>query len=600
MRKNNLPGLSREAEHQALPRSTRLSWHFRTILLALVLMVATGVAIAQDVAIPTLVPPTVVPNQPVVVSSVVPTESGIAHILRDGKVRVGILYNEPPFGEYSIRGEEYGFDADLARAMAEAWGVSVEFLQVTRQTRIDMVETGAVDLLMAAQPHNRALDSRVEFSQAYYPSVQSLLVREGDGATVLDHMADRQIGVIIGTRGEGAVEEWRARVPYTFNVQRFLTLDEALAALDTQQIDGVVESRTRLTRRLAPGKQRFVDVPVTPEPFAVAMRRQDVHLRQLVDRTLQYLFLNGKLDEIHQKHFNGEGYPGDSFRIWDNVGTEAPRPDQFGQDIPAPVQSTLANLQSTQSLRVAGLRSLPSDAPESERRVDNVNRALINALAARWQVNVVPVPDNGQNPLDVVAAGGADIAVGVEPDWARALQVDFTGHYLVHGFRLMVRTADNIGGFGDLRGKIIGVLQTDSSARDLVGVFAQREAAVIDDFFTILREQDAAFTLLAENNAHVVFGDSLKLIPHVQADPEHLALTTNAAGRPLWYTRDFLGLAVARNDLDFRLLVEYTLQDLWQEGALPDLLSPVMLPGETPLIEIWPGRGTVQGALLAG
>ena len=61
---------------------------------------------------------------------------------RDGKVRVGMLYNEPPFGEYNIRGEETGFDADLARAMAEAWGVQVEFQQVTRQTGIDMVTSG--------------------------------------------------------------------------------------------------------------------------------------------------------------------------------------------------------------------------------------------------------------------------------------------------------------------------------------------------------------------------------------------------------------------------------------------------------------------------
>ena len=66
----------------------------------------------------------------------------IARITRDGKLRVGILYNEPPFGVYNIRGEETGFDADLAQAMADAWGVKVEFQQVTRQTGIDMVTSG--------------------------------------------------------------------------------------------------------------------------------------------------------------------------------------------------------------------------------------------------------------------------------------------------------------------------------------------------------------------------------------------------------------------------------------------------------------------------
>src|SRR5262249_19679231 len=151
---------------------------------------------AQDSA-PTLVPPTLVPTLPPMDTDALPSESGIARIMRDGVVRVGILYNEPPFGVFGIRGDETGFDADLARALAEAWGVRVEFRQVTRQTGIDMVTSGDIDLLLAAQPHERALDSRVEFSQSYYPSVQALVVRQGDGATILSHMDGRKVGVVI-------------------------------------------------------------------------------------------------------------------------------------------------------------------------------------------------------------------------------------------------------------------------------------------------------------------------------------------------------------------------------------------------------------------
>ncbi|MFN8447968.1 MAG: hypothetical protein U0521_05120 [Anaerolineae bacterium] len=48
-----------------------------------------------------------------------PSESGVARIARDGKVRVGVLYNEPPFGVFGIRVRNLVFDADLACAMAE-------------------------------------------------------------------------------------------------------------------------------------------------------------------------------------------------------------------------------------------------------------------------------------------------------------------------------------------------------------------------------------------------------------------------------------------------------------------------------------------------
>jgi ABC-type amino acid transport substrate-binding protein len=101
----------------------------------------------QD-TVPTLVPPTLVPVQDTGIGDALASESAIARIQRDGKVRVGLLYNAPPFGELNIRGEVSGFDADLARSMAEAWGVEVEYVQVTRQTAIDTLRAGQVDMLV--------------------------------------------------------------------------------------------------------------------------------------------------------------------------------------------------------------------------------------------------------------------------------------------------------------------------------------------------------------------------------------------------------------------------------------------------------------------
>ncbi len=575
---------------------------FAAALLALLLLSSSLIAadpLYQDTA-PTLVPPTLVPTVPPASSDALPSESGVARILRDGKVRVGVLYNEPSFGQFSIRGEESGFDADLARALAEAWGVQLEFTQVTRQTGIDLLTSGSIDLLIAAQPHLRELDERVEFSQSYYPAVEAMVVRQGDGATVLGHMEGRKVGIVIGTNGERAIDYWKSQATYPFEVLRFLTLDLALSALNNSEIDGVVDNRVRLARVIRPDIQRFVDVPIMPEPYAIAMSRQDVNLRNLVNKTLQYLFVTGKLNEIHQRSFDDANYPGSGFTVWSNVGDAAPKPDQFGQDVPFPTQYVVPRLQAERTLRVAGLVELPADAPESQRRLDAVNRALVNAMAQRWQVSVVPVPSNGQNPVELVANGSADLAVGVQPDWNAVNQVDFTSTYLMHGFRLMVRTAEEVNGFADLRGKIIGVFADDPGARELVTQQAESINAVIDDFFTILREQDAAFTMQVDNNASVVFGDSLKLIPNVEAYPEELELTTNADGTGIWYTRQFVGMAVPRNDINARLLVEYTLQELTRDGTLTGILQPVMAPQDVPVLDIWPGTPFYLGFNLTG
>jgi ABC-type amino acid transport substrate-binding protein len=492
----------------------------------------------------------------------------------------------------------FGFDADLARSMAQAWGLGesgVQFIQVTRQTAVDMLTSGRVDMLAAALVHRRELDTHIEFSQTYYPAYQAVVVRSGDGATELAHFADRRIGVVMGTPSETAVAEWQSRAGYSFLVKRYVTLELAIAALNADEVDGVVENVIRLERAIssAPENYRIVDARVMPEPIAIGVRRQDVRFRNLINRTLQYLFQTGRLDQIHRDHFNGTDYPAAGFDVWANVG-DAPRADAQPLDIPYPSSYALARLQNTGQVRVAGVRELSSDAPESQRRADALNRGLINALARRWNTTVVYVPTYG-DPIDQVVSRSADLAVGVAPDWNYADRVDFTSPYLMHGLRLMIRANSPIRGFDDLRGRFIGIFQDESYAREVVLQEARRVNAIIDDFFTITREQDAAFVMLVENNVDIVFGDSLKLMAHVQAQPNELRLLSRSDGSGIWYTRNFVGLAVPINDIDFRLLVEYTLQELARDGELQALLEPVLPPADMLTFEIWPGSRNFFG-----
>ena len=59
-------------------------------------------------------------------------------------------------------------------------------------------------------------------------------------------------------------------------------------------------------------------------------------------------------------------------------------------------------------------------------------------------------------------------------------------------------------------------------------------------------------------------------------------------------------MATPRNDIDFRLLTEYTLQELARDGTLRRLLEPVMLPEDIPRFDIWPGTGNYFGFNLTG
>lgn len=574
---------------------TRAPWFAVGVLALCFAWLIVSPATAQEPA-PTLVPPTLVPQPQDALIDALPSESGVARIQRDAKVRIGILYNEPPFGVLNERGEVSGFDADLGRALAEAWGVELEFVQVTRQTALDMLVAGEVDLLLAALPHMRALDARVEFSQAYYPTDQAMLVREDDGAATLADMANRRVGAVVATRAEEAVAYWQRRSGITVTVQTYLTIDQAIVALVNNEVDGVVANRIRVVRALTqPGIARLLDEPVMPEPYAVAVRRQDVNLRDLVDKTLQFLEASGKLNDIHRANFNNAAFPGEGWINWANVGDEAPRPDQFGGDMPFPTQYVIPRMQGDSTLRVAGLSELPDDAPESDRRMNASGRAIVEAMAGRWGVNVVYV-DGG---VEQVANGAADLAAGVQADWNLAGQVDFTDAYTMRGEMLMVPANSGINGFADLRSRIVGVFADEPDAADRVAQLAQSQSAIVRNTFSILREQDAAFGMLVDNNYNAVFGDSVRLLPHVQAQPDQVRLIVGSDGQPFWYSRRYLHFAVPRNDIDFRLLVEYTLQELALDGTLASALDNVVPGDELPPIDIWPGSSEYLGYNLA-
>ncbi len=556
--------------------------------------------------VPTLVPPTPIPQPESGIEEILPSVSIVTRLAETGKLRVGVLYNALPFSELNIRGEISGFDADLMRLMAETWDVEIEFVQITRDTAAaaHLLRTGALDLLVGAMVHRRELDSLVEFSQTYFRGQQAMMVRTDDPAALATDLDNRRIGVVVATHAESALTNWMTQHNISAQVTTFLTLDQAYSALVNNEVDGIVDHIYRLSQVAAvnPELTQILPEAIEYQPYAVGILRQDVIMRNLVNQTLQYLTLNGDVAELYQQYFPGAN--DGVIQIWNSLGESAPTLAVENTQLPFPSQYLVPNL-SSDGLRVTGLYGITADnadAPESERRLDIFHRALFTEMANRWSIPIHFGTASPEDAIEQVANGEADIAVGLTLDWIWADQIDFSGPYLFHGERMMVRIDDDINSFIDLRGGSTVVTpsnETSAAARVVEIAEFPNVNARIDDIAQ-QREQDLAFALLADEDidADAIFGDSLKLIPHVQANPEDLRLTLTEDGQGRWYStspRDpntfapvgmVMGLPL--NDIEFRLLVNYTLQDMARDGMLAQLLEPLMMPEDIPTFEVWP------------
>lgn len=567
---------------------------FLTVLSYLTFLLFLGLTVGGQSRdpVPTLVSPTLVPTHVPSNTDVLLSESAVANIQQSNIFRVGILYNEPPYGELSVRGDIRGFDAELAQLIAETWEVDVEFQQVTRQNALELLNGGAVDVVFSAFIHHRSYDTEVEFSQSYLIGEQSMMVLADSNVEIPAALINRPIGYVIGTRAEQALQRWGTQLSIPLNTQFFVNLDQAYVALAQGEVDGVVGEQQRLlwVSRNEPDLMQLLEDPIGFEPHAIAVRRQDVNMRNLLNRTLQYLTDDGQLEVLFNEYFSGQDFPEDIIYLWDEIG-DSPTPSQYATNVPYPSQYALARVLESGVIRVAGITDLPENPTESDIRMDALNRSLANEIARRWGLSVTFVPSTPEMGVDMIRNSQADLVMGIRPHWRFTDSIDYTTPYLLHGDRLMVPANSSIEGFNELRGQWIGVMIGDDSAQQRAKAWADSINATVNFYQTL--EGDAALTILEQDNADVIYANSLSLIPHLEASPNALRLTDR------WYSRSYFGIGVPRNDIDFRLLVDYTIQELIVDGTLERLSSSLNLSDKLPLFDIWSGESIYMGVNLS-
>jgi ABC-type amino acid transport substrate-binding protein len=539
-------------------------------------------------AAPTLVPPTPLPTltptpfQP-------PTESGLATAQSDNVLRVGTLYNAYPFAWLNEQGDVTGYEADILKAIGIELSVDVEFVQVTRHNADETLLSGQVDMLIGQQVHTRDREQLFDFTHPYYLNQERMVVMTDAPYSELGQMASLPVSVEMGSRSERALSEWSAQTGVQFDLRPYLSESAALDALANGEVQGMVGELDSLSRA---GRQhmRLIDAPVLDEYYCIAVRRWDVNLLNLLDRSLQRLKASGRLDEIFSTWFPGSTIDFTTLvPVYEMLYDDQRQLGDFPSDIPYPQNPVLKRLDSGQPLRVAGLVAPGQDAPAQARIINALNQALVDEIARRWDVQVQMVPDSVLNAVDLVANGQADLAVGVSPRWDGADRVDYSLPYIKHGDRLMVPATSNLTGFADMLGTgwWIGYFADDGLDAEHIKKFASYFGVGqnIREPFAIQRESDAIYIMITEQNVKAIYGDNLRLLALMREsdqgnDVKILDDTPYGDDLPITF-------AVPRNDADFRDRVNQTLQDMAHDGTYQRIWSQDFGMGDPLPIPYW-------------
>jgi polar amino acid transport system substrate-binding protein len=216
-----------------------------------------------------------------------------------GTINIGMLVDFPPFGLINNQGQPDGYDADVARLLAEDLGVEPNLVAVTGPNRIPYLLTGQVDILVASLGITPERAKQVDFSDPYAGIEIFVFGRNDVEVKGPEDLSGQSIAVARASTQDTAITEI---APADANIQRFDDDATAVQALLSGQVPLMGASNVVVAQVQAAQPDTY-DVK-----FSLRQQSQGIATRPGADELMAYIndFIarkkeSGELNALHEK-----------------------------------------------------------------------------------------------------------------------------------------------------------------------------------------------------------------------------------------------------------------------------------------------------------
>ena len=129
-------------------------------------------------------------------------------IKESGTINIGVFSDKSPFGYVDENGEYAGYDVYFAEKIGEDLGVDINYVSTEAANRIEYLQTGKVDIILANFTVTEERAQEVDFALPYMNVALGVVSPSDAVVESLDSVgADDQIIVISGTTAETYLEK---------------------------------------------------------------------------------------------------------------------------------------------------------------------------------------------------------------------------------------------------------------------------------------------------------------------------------------------------------------------------------------------------------
>lgn len=151
----------------------------------------------------------------------------VEQIKDDGTIKIAVFSDKKPFGYVDEYGKYQGYDIYFAERIAKDLGVKVNYVPVEAAARVEVLETGKVDLVLANFTVTPARSEKVDFALPYMKCALGVVSNDKDIAKVPQDLNGKTLIVAKGTTAETFFTENYPQV----NLLKFDQYSEAYNAL---------------------------------------------------------------------------------------------------------------------------------------------------------------------------------------------------------------------------------------------------------------------------------------------------------------------------------------------------------------------------------
>lgn len=237
----------------------------------------------------------------------------IDKVKKSGEITMGVRESSSPLS-YTLGGGQFtGYHVEVCQAIIDnmkkmtGGNVKINYMPVTSQNRIPLVQNGTVDIECGSTTNNATRQKDVSFALTTFVTEVRTAVKANSGISSISQLNGKNLATTTGTTSVQTLRKHERANNINFKEVYGKDHSDSFLLLETGRADAFVMDDNILAGLIAtsknPADYKIVGEVLSVEPIAIMIRKDDPSMKKLVDETISGMMKSGALEKLYTKWF---------------------------------------------------------------------------------------------------------------------------------------------------------------------------------------------------------------------------------------------------------------------------------------------------------